>query len=573
MHNVQRNFVMSRPPYPILRGYGLPGDPSANYNQFDRRDSLITGNGEESSPQSYKYPEPPSRAQNPHRKSRSSTPSPSKTPSTPGREVDEPTGCGEAGNSKLKGVLWPGMDIFDSATLAARRRRNQKKDQNSIDQLETASKEVEPTELVFTTPNWELKKEKTITGNADSSSSPFKPSPVKRETRAHTVETTRKPYFGIGQLSRRKYNVGDDDRVEEDLTYAPVGNKRKRRIPVFKDPDADYQDEDEEERQASFSRPSHMSLLTRGLDKENQIEGQHDTIGPMQNMQGFKLVDDPYLATGHQAPDHVFPFRSSGAMTNYHRQQYAHHQHGGMHTLNTLATAAATSLPYPTATNGYVSNGTYHAHNGYIGQSGANNGYGAHVPNPYGIAYQNWQSQGVYEYQNSLQAATHQASHSRSISATAGPTHMRSLSNGLGYGPSPNPHVCHDLADASTDIPSMFATNSIWNTFTPGHVGYETEQDHGSGSLNAFGHHISAPMSPTHPAGSPTTAAHIDEMTDTPVFRNGFMFAHDSNEVPIESVEDTKDDGDDQVDSVSSREDIASDDEGRTITAPATPKF
>jgi hypothetical protein len=568
MHNLQRNFTMSRPPYPILRSFGLPGAPGVMYNPYNRRDSLVTGNGDRLSPQSYRYPEPPSRRSN------SSTPSPSKTSSTPGREVDEAAGYGEASNNKLKGVFWPGMDIFDSATLAARRRRNQKKDQSSINQLEIASKEVEPTELVFTTPNWELKKEKAITGNVDSSSSPFKPSPVKRETRADTTEAARKPYFGVGQLDRRKYKACDDHRVEKDLTYAPVGNKRKRRIPVFRDPDADYQDEDEEEKQVSFSCPSKMSHLTYGLDKENQTSGQHAPVGSTRNVHGFgfKVMDDSFLATGHQAPEHAFSFRSSAAMTNYHRQQYAQHQYSGMHTLNTLATAAATSLPYPTATNSYASNGGYNTHSGDTGHAGTNDGYGANVPNPYGIAYQSWQNQGVYQYQNSLQAATHQAAYSRSLSATAGPTHMRNLSNGFGYGTSANPSLCHNFAYASTDMPSMFATSNLWNNYAPAHGGYEAEQDNGSGSSNAFGHHNSAPMSTTYAAGSPTATAHIGEMTDTPGFRNGFMFAQGSNDVPIESVEDTKDDEDHGLQSVPAHEEVPSEDEGRTITAPATPK-
>lgn len=86
-------------------------------------------------------------------------------------------------NSKLKGVFWPGMNIFDSATPEMRRKRNQKKAVSVLTQLETNSLEVEPTELVFT-PAGSLKKVRKISGMPDSDSSPLiEPSPRRHPTR------------------------------------------------------------------------------------------------------------------------------------------------------------------------------------------------------------------------------------------------------------------------------------------------------------------------------------------------------------------------------------------------------
>lgn len=51
--------------------------------------------------------------------------------------------------SKLKGVLWPGMDLFDSATAEMKRMRNQRKDRSVLEQMKMNSADVEPTELVF----------------------------------------------------------------------------------------------------------------------------------------------------------------------------------------------------------------------------------------------------------------------------------------------------------------------------------------------------------------------------------------------------------------------------------------
>lgn len=52
-------------------------------------------------------------------------------------------------SSKLKGVLWPGMDLFDSATPEMKRMRNQRKDSSVLEQMMATSSEVEAVEVVY----------------------------------------------------------------------------------------------------------------------------------------------------------------------------------------------------------------------------------------------------------------------------------------------------------------------------------------------------------------------------------------------------------------------------------------
>ncbi|KAL2857853.1 hypothetical protein BJY01DRAFT_116209 [Aspergillus pseudoustus] len=90
--------------------------------------------------------------------------------------------------SRLKGVLWPGMDIFDSATEQMKRKRNQKKDESILKMMERTSMGVEPTELIFS-PTGILRKQRVISGNVEDSS-PLKgetPIPKKRATRPKRV--------------------------------------------------------------------------------------------------------------------------------------------------------------------------------------------------------------------------------------------------------------------------------------------------------------------------------------------------------------------------------------------------
>ena len=70
------------------------------------------------------------------------------------------------GESQLKGVFWPGMNIFDSAPPEMRRKRNQRKDGSVVAQMQLNSALVEPTELVFWADG-DLKKERRIYAPAE----------------------------------------------------------------------------------------------------------------------------------------------------------------------------------------------------------------------------------------------------------------------------------------------------------------------------------------------------------------------------------------------------------------------
>lgn len=65
--------------------------------------------------------------------------------------------------TRLKGVYWPGMDLFDAATEDKKRQRNQKKDASTFKAMEEASTATEPNEMVFS-PSGTLRKEREITG-------------------------------------------------------------------------------------------------------------------------------------------------------------------------------------------------------------------------------------------------------------------------------------------------------------------------------------------------------------------------------------------------------------------------
>lgn len=90
----------------------------------------------------------------------------------------------------LKGVKWPGMSIFDSASLEAQRLRNQKKDGSILEQMEYNSIVVEQMERIYW-PDGSLKQERLITGNVESS--PLKePTPPPKRQRAKAKKNVLK---------------------------------------------------------------------------------------------------------------------------------------------------------------------------------------------------------------------------------------------------------------------------------------------------------------------------------------------------------------------------------------------
>ncbi|KAK2750181.1 hypothetical protein FQN57_004677 [Myotisia sp. PD_48] len=96
--------------------------------------------------------------------------------------------------TRLKGILWPGMAIFDSATEQMRRKRNQKKDGSILKQMEETSEKVEPTEQVFS-PGGTLRKERLISGMVDDSS------PLKGETPIPKKRVSRPRRQALGNLN------------------------------------------------------------------------------------------------------------------------------------------------------------------------------------------------------------------------------------------------------------------------------------------------------------------------------------------------------------------------------------
>ncbi|EPE04231.1 hypothetical protein F503_04746 [Ophiostoma piceae UAMH 11346] len=104
----------------------------------------------------------------------------------PPSEIDSSFGIGfveeDSPSSRLKGVIWPGMDLFDSATPDQKKMRNQRKGTSAIDHLKLTSQAITATETVWG-PEGDVRKERDIYATpSEDGSSPSTP-PRKRKQR------------------------------------------------------------------------------------------------------------------------------------------------------------------------------------------------------------------------------------------------------------------------------------------------------------------------------------------------------------------------------------------------------
>lgn len=221
--------------------------------------------------------------------------------------------------TKLKGILWPGMDIFDAALPAVRRRRNQKKETSVVDRLRHYAAEVEPNEMIWS-PSGRLWKERPITGQVDFESSPYKLEPTSsdppsRKKRANGLK--RAPLADKDVNTKMKTSTFGSATALSSVTFdsisvppaAKTPKRRKRKFAVL----------DERQEQQSGEQPA-MTMLTSGFHfNAQQYQQQHPpppVHAPHQVLDtNFAAFYQPALQQGYYAgydprrpPVYPFPF-------------------------------------------------------------------------------------------------------------------------------------------------------------------------------------------------------------------------------------------------------------------------
>ncbi|KIW17728.1 hypothetical protein PV08_04923 [Exophiala spinifera] len=108
-------------------------------------------------------------------------------------------------HSKLKGTIWPGMDLFDAATEEMKRKRNQKKDGSVVRHMQRLAALVEPTEVVYS-PSGNMMKARHIDDLEDTSSliDGESPIPKTKQVRPRKRQPLKEKDTNAPRLVKRK---------------------------------------------------------------------------------------------------------------------------------------------------------------------------------------------------------------------------------------------------------------------------------------------------------------------------------------------------------------------------------
>ena len=217
--------------------------------------------------------------------------------------------------TRLKGILWPGMDLFDAATEQMRRKRNQKKDASVLKQMEKASEDVEPTEMVFS-PFGTLRRERFIDGNVDETDllpgeTPLpKTRPPRRKRPAPPPPSINPSFKTLGRQQGRRPNTAQDSSLlESQMDPQPKYDFGNYVSPDSSDYSFTYGDQ--------AQRTSNGFAIFNDENKEYNIPRSGDALEDVKNFgrdnsnypANFGVIDQlkDYLDSKHQTRTTAFP--------------------------------------------------------------------------------------------------------------------------------------------------------------------------------------------------------------------------------------------------------------------------
>ncbi|KAK4105883.1 hypothetical protein N658DRAFT_416174 [Parathielavia hyrcaniae] len=170
--------------------------------------------------------------------------------------------------SKLKGVKYPGMGLFDSADMIQKRMRNQRKDDSVLKQMEETSSVIEPNEFVWT-EDGEFQRVRDIYATPSVEGSPdrkFEDLKDRKPKRGRRSATTAPSGPGrtreSARITRQKAAQDRRGRRDNDAERSGAGDA----YDIFRDPPKRSSDRSPEPRRRTALQPlnSNLSMLSTG---------------------------------------------------------------------------------------------------------------------------------------------------------------------------------------------------------------------------------------------------------------------------------------------------------------------
>ncbi|KAH0338029.1 hypothetical protein KCU81_g7834, partial [Aureobasidium melanogenum] len=219
--------------------------------------------------------------------------------------------------SKLKGIVWPGMGLFDAATPELKKKRNQKKDISVSDRLATMSEGIQKEELIFS-PSGSLCKKRVISGQPQAEDDllpgeelPVRAAKAKKAPRKKPLEGKKprddknsskdkdpnalmKPTLrlkGKKKAGKQPTATTDGDEQEESRPDEEVPRKtrvnKRKKAPLDKAEEEEEGDTQMDMNEATLEQPAVITQLTSGY----QQAPMYVAAAPM----GFRAAEPTYM--------------------------------------------------------------------------------------------------------------------------------------------------------------------------------------------------------------------------------------------------------------------------------------
>ncbi|KAK3939686.1 hypothetical protein QBC46DRAFT_436961, partial [Diplogelasinospora grovesii] len=251
-------------------------------------------------------------------------------------------------SGRLKGVRYPGMGLFDSASELQKRKRNQRKDESVLRQMEQTSSGIEPTEFVWT-EDGEFQRTRDIYASPSIEGSPDRKfdeadnHKKKRTRRPTTVVAANRPRQtrSSARLARNKAKSALAKTFREETTPFDQDEHDISHMSTHSHGSMESYDVFRDDPELSLGR-IYSSISSYELHRRQALQPLSSNIAMASPMsKSSKPNSLPYFHTRESGPS-TFPSHPSIA-----NPAYFQHQHGlGGGNINPLCVQTRSGFPY-----------------------------------------------------------------------------------------------------------------------------------------------------------------------------------------------------------------------------------
>ncbi|KAF6811104.1 hypothetical protein CSOJ01_05909 [Colletotrichum sojae] len=225
---------------------------------------------------------------------------------------------------RLKGVVWPGMNIFDAATPDQRKKRNQRKDASVVQQMELASKSITTTEFVANLA-MEIERTRDVYDAPSVENSPMAKKTRRRQkrTRALSEDRDETPEIVV------KAELGSDEELLETKARTRSAKAKKRIQARLEASEGKYSPDGFEVDSESVSeKMENFGIIGANDEAKAEVGAEYDdSLGDDQmrsdfhNQNLFNFAEDSDVFRGRERKFHWFPL--AVAFTDFYLQSQA----------------------------------------------------------------------------------------------------------------------------------------------------------------------------------------------------------------------------------------------------------